>query len=373
MKKPTLAILGTLICFSVHAQEQTTKPASTFFQQGDETLKKAQPGYNSPAAIKIDRSWNMFVTGSWIYWYAGEGGLDLATTMNFRANEANTVIPITSGSKTVSQNFEYKSGYKVGLGSTFGKDDWILRLDLTNLHQQTNTSASAPNLGTSTGALLVSNWFYQTSGQSQSPAFGHLNSKWDLKLDWLDLTLSRPFYQAPRATISPFASLRASWIKQSLTLRGENGLNVTPPQSATHSYNHSHSWGIGPRLGMEGHFLLGAGFRIQGDVGASVLYTRYTTLSHKEDPIVTNGPSVSFHTDPLGTIRPIIEANLGAGWGWYFAKNNAHLDLSATYDFNYLWSQNMMRAFNDWTFIGSGGSANDLYLHGVTITTTFHF
>lgn len=69
----------------------------------------------------------------------------------------------------------------------------------------------------------------------------------------------------------------------------------------------------------------------------------------------------------------MLEANLGIGWGWCPASKRWHLDIAATYDFNHLWSQNMMRASNDWIFIGSSGSPGDLSLHGLTLTAAVQF
>jgi hypothetical protein len=72
-------------------------------------------------------------------------------------------------------------------------------------------------------------------------------------------------------------------------------------------------------------------------------------------------------------LRPMLEANLGLGWGMYLAKNRYHIDLSATYDFNYLFSQNMMRVLNDINLLGSSGNGLDLSLQGLTLSAAFHF
>ena len=62
------------------------------------------------------------------------------------------------------------------------------------------------------------------------------------------------------------------------------------------------------------------------------------------------------------------EANLGIGWGMYLDENKYHLDLAATYDFNYLWSQSMMRSFvgSTGTF-STSGAPGDMVLHGLNI------
>ena len=97
--------------------------------RGDDFLQGAVAAYNAPAAVQIAGKCcndSFFATASWIYWYASEDGLDLATTMAFDSG-GGTYSPIDtkSGSKTVFQEFDYKSGFKVGLGSRCGGDDWV--------------------------------------------------------------------------------------------------------------------------------------------------------------------------------------------------------------------------------------------------------
>ncbi len=383
MKKIAQLAVCSLAFLSLNAEQnnktnQNTCAKSCDFQtclcRGDCSLQGSSAAYNAPAAVELKCSCDIFVSGSWIYWYAQEDGLELSTTMQYSsAGNRVSLIENSSGSKVISQDFDYKSGFKVGIGSVVGKDSWVWRADWTRLHQTTKTSSSAPTLdGAVTGALVDTDWFYQTSSSSQPLAAQNLHSKWRLNLDWIDLTLSRPFYQAISITVNPFGGIRTSLINQTLTVNLQDLLNVTPPSSTMKSQNKSRSWAIGPRAGVEAHYLLGAGFRLQAEAGGSLLYTRYTTLKHQENSI-TGGPVLRVHNSNIGSLRPAIEANLGAGWGWCPAKQNWHLDLSATYDFNYLWSQNMMRGTNDAAFIGLGSAAGALSLHGLTLTTTVQF
>jgi hypothetical protein len=372
IKKLILPVLSTLIFCNLNAAQK--KPANQTLDRGDQILDPASiaSGYSFPASIKLTNSWHLFTTASYLYWYAGEGGLDLATTATY-LTETNVVIPSDTQGKVIFQNFEYGSGFKVGLGANLYCDDWVIRADYTRMHQLTKKSKSAPSSSIGVGALLLTDWFYQVSAQGQGIAASNLSSRWHLELDWLDVSMARPFYSGRKLTMTPFMGLRASWIDQSLNIHVKNVLNVTPPTSSVHSRNHLDSWGIGPRAGIEGHFLLGAGFRIQGEIGGSLLYTQFSKVSHSEDPFTANGMAVSYAMHDFNCARPMMEANLGLGWGKYLAKRRLHLDLGATYDFNYLWSQNMLRALNDLQIIGTNGAANDLYLQGLTLTACFSF
>ena len=260
------------------------EPASSF-AFGDDPLKKDKAGYNLPAQISLeDKSWQGFVTASYIYWNAQQDGMDLATSASY-TDSAVQKSGVTG--KTYIQDFPYRSGYKLGIGYDFIHcDHWSLRADFTSLHQTTTSSQSAPSSTSGTGVLYLTNWFYRPSDINQNPACTHLHSSWHLGLDWFDVSTSRPFYQGKRFTVSPFGGIRASWISQSLKIGIKDVVNFPLPSSTTiTSHNKLSSWGIGPRIGMNGHFLLGAGWRLQGSLGASLLFTEYDHISHSEGRI----------------------------------------------------------------------------------------
>ncbi len=72
------------------------------------------------------------------------------------------------------------------------------------------------------------------------------------------------------------------------------------------------------------------------------------------------------------TVRPVLDANLGIGWGMDF-HGKYRLNLIASYDFSYFWGQNMMRNMMDEFSYGSASGDNDLYFQGLAITAGFHF
>lgn len=367
----TLKILMVLAGIQIYADQQTQEQNELPFKQGDQRLSQGiSPSYNFPAGIKLKEGYDVLLTASYLYWYSGEGGLDLATSVAY-LSDTNTVIPSSKTGSIIFQDFDYASGFKVGLGGRCCSDGWIVRADYTRFHHESTSSASAPSAGNGARALYFTDWFIQVSPQGQGIASSKLSSKWDLKLDWLDLVVERPYYLARRGTITPFFGLRSSWIKQALDVKAKDALNVSPGSTLS-SNNHSSSWGIGPRAGLEGRFLLGWGFRAQGELGGSLLYTHYSTVSHTEESF-TGGSDISYAMHSVNCVRPMIEAGLGLGWGMYLWDQRFHIDFSATYDFNYFWSQNMIRVLNDLEIIGTNAAANDLYLHGLTLTGAFHF
>lgn len=351
-------------------------PVPCDFEAGDEPLpckSSCSPTYNIPAGIHLtgrDRCVNFFVGGSYLYWYANQQGMELAKTLQ---NVGGINYPAQSG-EFISQPFHYTSGFRAKMGLDFPQDDWVLDAQYTYLRPHSRLS---DNLST-TGNLRYNflNWFTQIGLLGQSCLAFNVLSKWRLGLDWLDLTASRAFYQARRGVVIPFGGLRASWIRQSLVLTLNNVVNPNggffPALTST---NRSYSWGIGPRAGMEGRWILPWGMRVQGAFGGSLLFTQFTKIAHKETTFPGFGPTYNptYTMHNYNCLRPMVEAGLGLGWGRYFSDQRYHFDFSATYDFNYLWEQNMIRYQNDFLSIGTSASANALYFHGLTINARFDF
>ena len=365
--KNAFFFVGALVFSSLSAESSVQNG-----QMSQDLNKKKSSAYNAPASVKLKDPYLLFGTASYLYWCASEDGLDLATTAAF-IGSTNSVVPSPHRGKVIFQDFDYSSGFKVGLGANLQCDDWVIRADYTRLHQTTSQSESASASTIGVGALYLTNWFFQVSAQNQGIAATHFSSTWHLGLDWLDVVLEKSAYSGRRLTLTPFMGLRTSWIEQSLQIRARGALNVSPSNGALHSRNNLHSWGIGPRAGIQAYFLLGMGFNLQGDLGASLLFNRFSKVSHSEDPFVADGFKVSYAIHNYNSVRPMAEANVGLNWGIYLANERYHLSLSATYDFNYLWSQNMLRILNDLEMEGTGGAASDLSFQGLTVTTRFDF
>jgi hypothetical protein len=335
---------------------------------------------------------HFFIDASFNYWYAGEEGLKIASTGVF--NEGTGEFYYAHKTKGLYQSFDYKPGFKVGAG-VVGVDDWTLLAEYTwfrgshTKHSTALTSSAVLTAGT-VAALdgaevwVVDDWFLQGTGQAQAIAGSSVSSKWRLALDLADVVVSRPFHQGRSVTFSPFAGLRGARIRQSMTVKLTEAAvlfddialpsDSVPTQPIT-SRNHSHSWAIGPRVGVDGRFSLPMEFRIEANVGASLLYTRYTSINHREDSASTqfNPGPYSANIQNYNCLRPEADVGLGFGWGKDLYDQTYHIDFSADYNFMIFWAQNMMRQSLDSTLAGTGSEAANLYLHGLTLTFRFDF
>ncbi len=337
-----------------------------------------EPRCHSLAPTELKNPITTSIDASFIYWYAGEEGLPLAVNGVF--NDDGEFFPINTG--TIFQSFDYKPGFKIGV-AVAQCQEWMARAEYTWYRAQNHTTSGAllsgtiPAAGTNTSGSAVldpGGWFLQ------APYGPSLSSTWHLAMDLIDAVAGRPFHQGKCLTISPFGGLRTALIRQSITVSmttsealGFMSFSFSPPEILS-SRNHSNSWAIGPRAGCEGKWLLPQGFCLEGVLAASLLYTRYTSVKHSEDPVSATynaGPYIAFYND-YNCLRPELDLGIGFGWERCF-RGSYHVDFSASYDFMIFWAQNMMRKLIDDTFTGSAIPASDLFLHGLTLSGSFRF
>lgn len=374
--KKRLSLLSILsACTGLYAETPTPSLPG-------EPLKSSEnypAGYNRPARITLENMPDIFVDVSFTYWDVAQDGLDLANSALFASNGPGTgyLASATSNSVVLSQNAGYTPGFKVGIGGSF--HEWTLAAEYTWVRQNTHTKqiapTASPNLGTS--IWTMNNWFQQVTSLGQTIVATNVSSHWKVGIDFGDLMISRPYYQGKRLSLSPFFGIRSAWIRQKLNIdiAIPTGALPTGSLSSASSYNTSHSWALGPRAGLAADWLLPMGFKIEGDLAASLLFTQYTKVFHSEQVAYYQSIPSTLETtlSNWNCVRPIAEMGLGLGWGTYLAKQKYHIDFLASYDFLFLWDQNMIRKLMDQTVAGVASGGNGLSIQGLTLSARFDF
>jgi hypothetical protein len=354
--KAALAVIGTMVPFLAQADQPTNggqnQPA---LQQGNIAKQGQLPGaYNQSAACNLAEGWDVFVTGSFIYWNAQQEDMDVGIRTNAGFTDATQLFAKTA----------YKPGFKVGLGFDMpGMDYWDLYAEYTWFRSTNSVTHSA---GSGFIIPVIGRHFHGDGDPAETAS--SVYSKWKLDLNVLDVALQRPFYWGRKLTANIGYGLRAVWLTQKADLSYSDYTNNDVLLGTGTAHGHDKSWALGPRVSLDTNWLLGAGFRIMGKAAASVLYTRYTTLdgsSNMNPDLVTR--SISTDGD-YNTLRAITETSLGLGWGSYFWDDQFHFDLSASYDFNIWWNQNMVSLIHD-----VDGAPGSLYIQGLNITARFDF
>lgn len=344
------------------------------------------PAYSVPARVFICNGQDLRFSASFIYWQPMQGGMELGIPA-----EAVTTFPTlglrpasVSGASVLVQDFDYKPGFKVGAAWFGAKDNWIISGEYTWLHGTSETEATtppAPGIASINGLAVpgIGVWFptsWLATNFFTNNATNTISSEWKYDLDFIDLQISRPYYSGTRFTVEPFFGTRVALIDQTMTITAGNiPTTVAVPSPSRTAIYDSDSWGVGPRVGMNGSWLMGLGIRFIGNAAGSLLYTQYTSVTENVESPDVNALPINVKLEDFNCLRPNLDLSFGLGWGHYFKCRRIFFDFAATYDFSIFWEQNMMRYLADQvqSFSNSDGAASNLYLQGLTLRWQLSF
>ena len=354
-----IATASALLSSASSAQNTEKTKIEPPFSQGLELpAGKYAPGYNGPAFIDV-QGWNFDVWGSFTYWNISQDVMNVG--YNFPIQNASPSLQVTS--TIVSIENVWEPGFKVGIAYNIDYDGWVGSAEYTWVRSSANVSAhntTGSPLGNFTGTGLLLDFV------SPSNVASTLDSSWKMNLDLVDVLFSRPFYEGTRITTTPFAGLRALFIRQ------HQSVNMFVPASGDFSTaTKTNCWSLGPVAGFSGHWLLGKGIRFEGSTAASLLYTNYTEIS--TDLTTPGNLSAPSKLNDFHELRPTAEIGVGLGWGSYIYNGNYFIDFSARYEFKYFWDQNVYRQFGAILADDGADALGALMLHGFTLTGGFDF
>ena len=262
----------------------------------------------------------------------------------------------------VDFDYQYHAGFQAGLSVNTPYDKWMIGANYLWLRAHSNVSSTPP-----AGYAYASSYFAYGMQVVSS-----VSGTWNLGMDLLDLYLNRPFYAGTKWTVEPVFGLRGGWIRQAMHLAtGPTTYDNVSSGVYQRAIFRSNSWLIGPRGGLQSNWLLGCGFSLFGDLSASLLYTRYPTLSTRS----TGGGGVLIlgTHDGYSALTPNLDTGMGLRWGSYFSGQRYYFDFSAAYNFSAYFSQNQLMSLNAVLQNTPGFSPGNLYMHGVSVETSFLF
>lgn len=357
--------------------------------------KPVNCAFNAPAEInaRCQGDIDYFGSASFLYWQTWVDNIAFAFVNNNPVEE--TLTPGIQGDYKVIQ-FRFIPGFKVGLGANLQRDDWDGYAEYTRVHGNQSTSADAistpdnlaPVLATIGNPFLIE--LFTSGGSAYSSAAATFRSH----LDFVDAEIGRKYFVGKQLIFRPAFGARGAWILQSLhvnynypafnpLLTDQTDVRIAEREDVN-IYKRVHSWGVGPRIGLDMDWMAGYGIRFMGSGYFDVLYTRYhvqdkTSLIALAENIAAGllkpGQSSNFtEKERLSAIRAHFDTELGFGWGSYFLSDDWHIDLSATYGWQIFFSQNMFRkTLNRGIPTHYFSPLGSLFIQGLTITARLDY
>lgn len=315
--------------------------------------------YNAPARIEVKCPWDLYVSASFTYWQPIQSNMEICVV--------GTGSDETFTGSVENFNADFEPGFKVGVGMNFDHDSWDTQMVYTWFRGNTHESVTAGE-----DEVILPLWTSPVDLISNGIEFGSASESWKLHMDLLDWELARSYYVGRKLTFRPFIAVRGAWIRQNLNVSYESPLVQT--SASLFVDKKSHSWAVGPRMGIATNWIFCDDFRIFGNGAADILFTRYTSLKSVDTHVGRSTTEFVIRQHDYNAIRTHLELELGLGWGMYLDCYNWHLDFSAGYNFQVFFDQNMFRHICDDVLIVNSISPNgNLYMQGLTLTARVDF
>jgi hypothetical protein len=319
---------------------------------------------------------NWFITFDLTYWHTKLGGTEYA----YSVHDITTRFPVNGDVK--DHDFGWDIGFKGGLGYKTPHDSWDIYARYT-WYETEDTSSSFK----SSPSTLIPLTFTEPIPAS------HVKSHADVDYNNVELELARSYFISSKLSFRPHFDIKSTWvdITQNIiyaisnvtsTYRAIIGLNFKTKQRVNF-------WGIGPRAGIDSQWHLGYGFHIFGDVAASILYGKFSTLQRDFIPFI-----IAPYLDNERAFKmrhkfhryvPFAQMFLGLGWERFINNDKQHIGLKAGYEVQYYWRINQIHQPEELNFARGGGESlpstrfqfekqsEDLMFYGITAEARLDF
>jgi hypothetical protein len=292
--------------------------------------------YNAPNLANPNAPANLYVAGSFIYWRASADYLASGFLDNSFSPDPDDFANISMNGSVLEPDFEYKPGFKLGLGYKIHRDRWDLFAEYTQLYQTTSTHEQVKPGGQHIHAI----WLVFIAPVLLQDEFQSVSSKWKTNFDILDVEVARNFFCGRYLAFRSSLGLRTLWLDQKYNLVYKTLGNAIP----VFAFNHSSSWGIGPRFAIDTAWNLTGGFKVIGDIAVSLLHVEDQVRVKQTIPFLLTQPGITTdviykNRESIGLVKPILDVSLGLSWGRPLFKQKCAFDISVTYDYSIYWDQ----------------------------------
>jgi hypothetical protein len=316
---------------SIAATESHPNPPPIRAEYKPEVCCYPRGGFQAPMG-------HFFFTGEWLYWRTRQEGMEFATAKKV--------------------DFDFQSGFRVGLGVHLPLDHWEMYVNYTRFTPDGSESAQGS---------FYPLFLFEGAG-AQGPSVARAHAHWEIEFQNLDVEISRAFYIARTLVLRPFFGLKGAWIDQDAHIRYEGGFIPAGQTFRTHFKNDFK--GAGPLIGLESNWLLGAGFSFFGDVAAALVIGHF---DNKQEQFQLGGAKVIDLNSDFHLVSPTVQIVTGFAWDRNFNKERWHVGLSAGFESQYWWSQNQTERFTDKDFPIYVREKGDLTFYGLTLRARFGF
>ncbi len=327
-------------------------------------------GFAYPRDIGLECPMNFYIYGDFLWMKGSEEGLDYAL-VNTNSN-TSWAFPLVKGEvqgfSSGSKEWDWRPGFRIGLGYYGIHDDWSFDIEWTYIKIKADASTNLTGIGGIVPLMLPPLQTLNTFTAKDASA------RWTGDYNTADLSFGKPYHISRYFVAKPFFGARAAFIDQDYTARYSILPTGNLPQNIKVKHKND-SWGGGLRAGCYGEFLVSSNWYIFGKASGSILFGKFDLSQNANWQSIETSPSARNLkvNDSHYQAQPNAELGLGISWNHLFSKNKNMFSLRGSYEFIHWWNQNQIRRFYNTTNPGSSDqtSRGDLSFNGFQIEIRF--
>lgn len=275
--------------------------------------------------------------GEFLWWRAHLDDLEYA----FKANTSfiGLPTPVNLRTKVKEPNFKYDPGVRLSAGYDFGRRNWDIFLrwtyHYTDPTDRTGSDDPAASVSVTRLAAAPTGLFGVVIADTGF-------AKWTNRFNAFDFEMGYDYFFSNRFSFRPHMGLKAAWIDMEYKNRFTQvrGFSAQGTQPEVVLHTDGGFWGVGPRVGMDGHLHIGWGFSLYTMASAAMLYGQFNSDLEVLSP--AEGSRIVIDHDDFFRLRAAAQIALGLRWGWCFSRKY-FLSLHIGWENQYWWNQLEMR------------------------------
>jgi hypothetical protein len=317
------------------SSSSATRPPTRRETRNEQELPE---GYYYPRGGFLAPKGHIYFTAEWLYWRTRQEGMEFATAKKV--------------------DFDFQSGFRVGLGVHLPYDRWDIYVNYTRFNPEGSDRAHGS---------FYPLYLFQGAGVQGASVHG-AHAKWEIEFQNVDVEIGRPFYIAKTLTFRPFFGMKGAWIDQNAHIRYEGGF--IPVEQAFRTHFENDFKGAGPLIGVESNWLIGADFSFFGNFATALIVGHF---DNEQEQHQLDGAKVVDLNSDFNLVSPTVQMIAGLAWDRNFHREQWHVGLSAGFEAQYWWSQNQIEQFTDKDFPIYVREKGDLTFYGLTLRARFDF
>ena len=335
----TGALLAPLVCFS--ANKTPPQP---------EVPARAKV-ITTPTAPIVRDNKNIFFSAEYLLMTATE-----ANTSYARQTFPSLAFGDQKVRKCYDVEFDWNSGFRVGLGYDMGHDRWDTQVNWTWMqnHGHDRKSDSTNQLFSTNAMPSV----YAESGLVADTFNSHIN----LHLNILDWQLGREFFLSKWLKVRPFAGLKTAWVNQTWKTTATGDIIAMNTDLTKYEVKMQQKfWGIGPMIGFNSEWGLVSHLSLYANGSFALLsgfFKDYRNdIGTQSSPVATiNNPfKKSSHN-----AQSITELQMGLRWQQWSSCEGYRFSIQAGWDAILFAEHNHLFAINGESGVSGIGQTQHL-------------